>query len=215
LTILLLGLIFGIDKQLIQFHIETYNNKVNGINKTLKKENKSMKQIDSMEIAKEFQIIYSTHTPFIMVRFIESFKFILDKDKFDFTWGVGSSVSGKTDEDKNALLLYKHINLNDSFNKLRNGSTTQIFKDFYKEGKDYVEGRYECFLLKKASGTVDFFHPLSAIFPFPLFMNVDTKRKNQYSNDNLYELNKCLTLESEVIRFQQYVISIRYKSKYV
>ena len=160
LTILLLGLIFGINKKSIQFHIETYNNKVNGINKTLKKENKSMIKKDGMGIAKEFQINYSTHIPFIMVRFIESFKFIIDKDKFDFTWGIGSSVSGKTDQNKHALLLYKHINLNKSFKNLRNGSTTQIFKDFYNEGKDYKKGKYECFLIEKARGTVDFFHPL-------------------------------------------------------
>ena len=214
MTILLLGLIFGIDKQLIQFHIETYNNKVNGINIDVMKKNKIM--LDKDKIVTEFQKYFYLHTPFIMVRFIQQFNFFIDKDKFDFTWGIGSSVSGKTDQDKSALLWYKQMNLNESFEDLRKGPTNEIFKDFYKNGgKDYKEGKYECFLLEKARGTVDFFHPLSAIFPFPLFMNVDTKRKNQYSNDNLYELNKCLRLESEVIRFQQYVISIRYKSKYV
>jgi hypothetical protein len=50
---------------------------------------------------------------------------------------------------------------------------------------------------------------LSGIFPMQVCMNVDTKRKNRYSNDNLYELDKCLTLESNVIRFQQYNISLR------
>ena len=207
MTILLLGLIFGIDKQLIQFHIETYNNKVNGINKDVMNKNKIMSNKD--EIAAYFQKYYNLHTPFLMVRFIQQFNFIIDSDKFDFTWGIGSSVSGKTDQDKNALLLYKHINLNKSFNDLRNGSTTQIFKDFYNEGKDYKEGSYECFLLEKASGTIDLFFPLSAILPMQICMNVDTKRKNRYSNDNLYEFDKCLTLESEVIRSQQYVISLR------
>lgn len=157
------------------------------------------------------------HTPFIMVRFIDVIKKILKEDDFTFTWGIGTNVSGRTDQDKKALILYNHINLNESFIKLRNGITSDILSDYFGEKQVNQERQtgYSNFLLDKARGSIDFFHPLSGILPMQLCMNVYPERKNQYSkntNKSLYKFNETFSesKKSVIVKSQQYNVDTRY-----
>lgn len=134
LIIIVLGTMLSFNDNLIEFHVETYNTKKSGINKDVTNEiiNGFTKET-SKNIAKKFQSDFSTHTPFMMVRFIDVIKKLIKKDEFTFTWGIGTNASGQTDENKKALLLYKHVQLNKRFNKFRNNETSDIFTDLFAE----------------------------------------------------------------------------------
>ena len=198
----------------MQIHSETYNAKKSGMSNDI---TKILSSTDINNILSQaeyisenyFQELFSMQPPFIMVRLIGVLKSLLNDENFKFTWGVGSTASGMTQSEQPAMILYKTINLNEHFKTFRNGKMINIFTDQFQTNSNQAI-RYNLFLLEKARGSIDFFHPLCGILPMQSLMNVYPKRKNRYSQNTLYTINDRSQLKSEIIKTQQYLVPIRF-----
>ena len=219
LVILLLGIIYSKEQSIeIQFCLETFNGKKTGINCSILEElnnNAHDYEEASIDIVKsEFEEKFPMQPPFIIVRFVDILKKVLKNDQFKFSWGVGTTSSGIMEDNTTALVSYDLIKLSPQFRKFRNGKTKNIFSDYFNPQNDDENVReidYKFYLLEKARGTIEMFHPLSGILPLDTCMNIYHGRENRYSSNHLFTMgaNESYESKSNILKTQQYSVPLR------
>jgi len=211
LLIVMTSIVYSSELVLIQFHAETYNGKATGLSLNILKyllENNGSLNEKAKALTEDLYKKGFIQSSFVIVRFVHALKHILNKKDFSFTWGIGSIINGKLDNDHIPLIEYDVIKLNKSFYNLRNGKTKLVFVDQFSKEK---ENRYKHYLFEKVRGKIDFFHPFCGMLPIRTFMNVYNERINKYfektNNSSAYEsLNQ---FKSVPIKVQQYLQQIR------